>query len=240
VTPQRDAAQGWAGAMSDGAMGNGDMQDSAAEPAGRADHFTDMPAMTRLGAAVTGMRPSRLGGRLLSLSERLGRVRYLVYGMVAALASSAILIAVYLVASRVLPPAMYVLVAQIAYTCVAKAALPAVFAVLSIRRLHDINARGWWVLLLIIPGAAAVLACLPGSKEANNYGPVPPRNGQALVASAIVLPILLIALFLTFARTRGPQPPAAPGTIVPYDATTAPASPVPRQQPAGPLRRYGQ
>lgn len=46
---------------------------------------------------------------------------------------------------------------------------------LSVRRLHDINASGWWILLGFIPVIGAIiliiLACIPGTVGENKYGP---------------------------------------------------------------------
>lgn len=48
---------------------------------------------------------------------------------------------------------------------------------LSIRRLHDINLRGWWFLINVIPvvGLAifVVFVCLKGTKGANRFGSEP-------------------------------------------------------------------
>ena len=47
---------------------------------------------------------------------------------------------------------------------------------LSVRRLHDINFSGWWVLVGFIPviGVVAliVFGCIPGTEGENKYGPV--------------------------------------------------------------------
>ena len=47
---------------------------------------------------------------------------------------------------------------------------------LSVRRLHDINFSGWWVLLGLIPVvgviALIVFACIPGTDGENRYGNV--------------------------------------------------------------------
>ncbi|WP_125591235.1 DUF805 domain-containing protein [Companilactobacillus jidongensis] len=43
----------------------------------------------------------------------------------------------------------------------------------SIRRLHDRNLRGWWMLSIVLPGIGelimVVLACLPQRNENNNW-----------------------------------------------------------------------
>ncbi len=47
---------------------------------------------------------------------------------------------------------------------------------LSVRRLHDINFSGWWILVGFIPFlgiiALIVFACIPGTEGENKYGPV--------------------------------------------------------------------
>ena len=47
---------------------------------------------------------------------------------------------------------------------------------LSVRRLHDINFSGWWILVGLVPllGVIALIifACLPGTEGENKYGPV--------------------------------------------------------------------
>lgn len=51
------------------------------------------------------------------------------------------------------------------------------FIVLAIKRIHDMNLSGWLCLLRLIPFADIIiffwLACAPGAKGANNYGPDP-------------------------------------------------------------------
>lgn len=49
---------------------------------------------------------------------------------------------------------------------------------LQIRRLHDTNRSGWWILLGLIPAVGSIILLifdlLPGDAEPNDYGPVPP------------------------------------------------------------------
>ena len=48
---------------------------------------------------------------------------------------------------------------------------------LTIRRLHDIGMRGWWSLLMIVPGAGfiafIIFGVIPTQPLTNKFGPVP-------------------------------------------------------------------
>ena len=54
-----------------------------------------------------------------------------------------------------------------------------------VRRLHDTNASGWWLLLAFIPYAGGLIMlvwfCLPGTKGENRFGsdPLDPSNVAA-------------------------------------------------------------
>lgn len=54
--------------------------------------------------------------------------------------------------------------------------------ILTVRRLHDINFRGWWYLLILVPlvGAIAILVMcvLPGTKGPNRFGADPLGGGM--------------------------------------------------------------
>jgi uncharacterized membrane protein YhaH (DUF805 family) len=47
----------------------------------------------------------------------------------------------------------------------------------SVRRLHDINRSGWWVLIALIPIVGAIVLLVfhatAGDRGSNNYGPLP-------------------------------------------------------------------
>ena len=55
---------------------------------------------------------------------------------------------------------------------------------LSVRRWHDLNKSGWWLLVNIIPilgwiYSLIMLGFMPGDRGHNNYGP-PPKEGDIL------------------------------------------------------------
>lgn len=57
-----------------------------------------------------------------------------------------------------------------------------------VRRLHDTNRTGWWVLLSIIPFGSIVLlifAVLPGQPGQNKYGPNPLRPGDTMGSDGV-------------------------------------------------------
>jgi len=72
------------------------------------------------------------------------------------------------------------------------------------RRLHDINLRGWWALVCLIPILGALfllnISFLPGNHEANRFGRVTPiRSWEKYVGCiGIVLMVLLIARLLGY------------------------------------------
>ncbi len=55
---------------------------------------------------------------------------------------------------------------------------------LSVRRWHDLNKSGWWILVNAIPVLGwiytlVMLGFMPGDQGSNNYGP-PPKEGSIL------------------------------------------------------------
>ena len=53
---------------------------------------------------------------------------------------------------------------------------------IAVRRLHDLDYRGWWVLIAVIPylgpAVMAVGFCLKGTPGANRFGPDPLEIGD--------------------------------------------------------------
>ncbi len=45
--------------------------------------------------------------------------------------------------------------------------------ILAIKRFHDINASGWWAILIVIPLVPLVMLFIPGTKGPNNFGNPP-------------------------------------------------------------------
>lgn len=67
---------------------------------------------------------------------------------------------------------------------------------LTIQRLHDFNASGWWSVLIIAPLANLVLylilLIMPGTQGPNRFGNPPPPNTLGVILLALILPLILV------------------------------------------------
>lgn len=120
--------------------------------------------------------------RFFDLTSRIGRLRYLAYGVgLWLLLMVGVLLGAALV--TVSTPLGY---AVIGVVYVALIVLSIAFGV---RRLHDQDKTGWLMLLMIIPIANLVLLVfllfLPGSIGENRFGPQPPPNTGWVIAGAV-------------------------------------------------------
>ena len=134
--------------------------------------------------------------RILSFNGRIGRLRYLAYGIGANFLL--MLVMVPLVGASALmggtPEGMSAVgMAALAVFYVATIVISVMFAK---RRLNDLNRSGWWILLLLVPLVNFILAIyllfFPGTEGANNFGPAPAPN----TAGVKIIFWLLIALFV--------------------------------------------
>ena len=73
-----------------------------------------------------------------------------------------------------------------------------VYLLLAIRRFHDINAAGWWSILLIVPlanlVAVLVLAFKRGDAMANRFGPPRPTPSWERVVGIISIVFTVVGL----------------------------------------------
>jgi hypothetical protein len=73
-----------------------------------------------------------------------------------------------------------------------------------VQRLHDIGWSGWLLLLSLVPVVGGVFSLLlfiiPGSTEANRFGPPPPPNSTAVkVLAALWLGVILLSIIAAIA-----------------------------------------
>lgn len=136
--------------------------------------------------------------KVLSLTGRIGRLRYLafslVWGVLVTVAAMVLFYTSILLAG--------IVGMAIAMVLVYVGALVPMFA-LVVRRLNDLNQRGWWSLLLLVPfaniGLAIYMLCWPGTAGMNRFGPAPVANTPLVVAGAISLPVMtLVSVLVMF------------------------------------------
>lgn len=149
------------------------------------DDFTHAPAAPQDTSEVS---------RYFSLSQRIGRVRYFVYTISGMVCASASLLLIYLFCLT-LPADLARLVFNVSLILIKNILMPMIVFVMTIRRLHDIDFKGWWSLLIVVPFLSAILLMVPGSSGNNRFGPPPRANGPAVKLAAILLPLSLFLLF---------------------------------------------
>ncbi|MCJ8312191.1 MAG: DUF805 domain-containing protein [Saccharospirillaceae bacterium] len=121
----------------------------------------------------------------MSLDGRIGRMRWLAYGMGFNIIVS--IISKLIATGNDLGTALSVffLLVQVAF-----------WIVLAIRRLNDLNKSGWLSLILFIPivNVAFLLYLLfaPGTADENNYGLPPNENTAGLIVLATLIPVVAL------------------------------------------------
>jgi uncharacterized membrane protein YhaH (DUF805 family) len=115
--------------------------------------------------------------KAFSTDGRIGRLRYLAWTMVLMLACLPLFgIASGFMAVSEMLGGLLMVVAGIAAVVVG--------VMFAVQRLHDIGWSGWLVLISVVPIVGGVFSLLmfiiPGSTEANRFGPPPPPNSTAV------------------------------------------------------------
>lgn len=120
--------------------------------------------------------------KLFSSQGRIGRLRYLAYGIGASLVYQALVG----VSAASLSPAFTGLLMLAAF------AVYLWFTVITgIKRCHDLGMSGWWALTVIIPVIALIWLFVPGNQDANRYGPPPPPNSRGVKLLGYMLPAII-------------------------------------------------
>ncbi|PTS83322.1 DUF805 domain-containing protein [Pseudomonas sp. HMWF032] len=140
-------------------------------------------------AAVAEALPEFGELKVFTTDGRIGRLRYLAWSMVLMLACLPLfgIAGGFFAASEILGGLLMVVVG------IAVAVVGIMFGV---QRLHDIGWSGWLLLVTLVPVVGGVFSLLmfiiPGSTEANRFGPPPPPNSKAVK----VLALLWIAMII--------------------------------------------
>lgn len=120
--------------------------------------------------------------RILAVSGRIGRARYIVYSIVLSIA----IMFVAGLASALLGGAGIALLA---------AAYLAVFVLsfmLTIQRSHDFNMSGWFSLLMLVPLVNFLFWFMPGTDGPNRFGAKTPPNSTGVLVGLWIVPALFV------------------------------------------------
>ena len=134
-------------------------------------------------AAVAETLPEFGELKAFTTDGRIGRLRYLAWSMVLMLACLPLfgIAGGFFAASEILGGLLMVVVG------IAVAVVGIMFGV---QRLHDIGWSGWLLLVTLVPIVGGVFSLLmfiiPGSTEANRFGPPPPPNSRAVKILALL------------------------------------------------------
>ncbi|HLA32727.1 MAG TPA: DUF805 domain-containing protein, partial [Pseudomonas sp.] len=126
-----------------------------------------------------------------------GRLRYLAWSLVLMLACMPLLgvAAGFFAVSEILGGVLMAVVGV---------AIAVVGILFGVQRLHDIGWSGWLLLLNLVPVVGGVFSLLmfiiPGSTEANRFGPPPPPNSTPVkVLAALWLAIIVLGIVAAIA-----------------------------------------
>ncbi|NRA73828.1 MAG: DUF805 domain-containing protein [Rickettsiales bacterium] len=130
------------------------------------------------------------------LPSRINRIKYFVIKNIYLLLSIPILKCLGLYTkSYLISIFLYVIIFFIFYLLV--------YLPLMIKRLHDCNLSGWWILVVFIPFVGIILFLvvlfMPGTKKSNRFGAVPKKaNKVEFVATSIFIPWYIFITYSSF------------------------------------------
>ncbi|HUQ26438.1 MAG TPA: DUF805 domain-containing protein [Burkholderiales bacterium] len=130
-------------------------------------------------AAVTDAADEYQEVKVFSTAGRIGRVRYIAYG-----------VGIYLLFGIL--GALLSLVLGNAGMIVAWIGIMVVGFMLTIQRCHDFNTTGWLSLLVLVPLVNLIFWFIPGTDGENNYGAKTPPNGTGVIIAALIIPIVFV------------------------------------------------
>lgn len=160
-------------------------------------------------ATLTELTPEVKTG-VFNANGRLGVLKYMAHSLVLMLVAAALFGVLALVgglsfsedsASQPNPLVMSILFVAI---------IPFIWLgfVMLIKRLHDLNLNGWFVLLTLIPVLGAIISlfimCVPGMKEGNKFGPLAPTATWEKVLGVIGLAFFILAVIASIGGMIGP------------------------------------
>ncbi len=133
------------------------------------------------GAAVADAGDQVQEVKVFSVSGRIGRVRYLAYGV------GFYILFGFLIGLSALLGAAGVVVMVLGWI-----ALVVIAFMLTIQRCHDFNASGWLSLLWLIPLVNLMFLFIPGTDGPNRFGGPTPPNTTGVLILAWLFPALFV------------------------------------------------
>jgi uncharacterized membrane protein YhaH (DUF805 family) len=120
--------------------------------------------------------------RILAVSGRIGRARYVVYSIVLTM----LIMFLVGIASAFLGPAGIALMA-LAYIAVIVLSI-----MLTIQRSHDFNMTGWFSLLALVPLVNIIFWFIPGTDGPNRFGAKTPPNSALVLIGLWIMPLVFV------------------------------------------------
>ncbi|BFN26946.1 hypothetical protein PSCT_02223 [Pseudomonas sp. SCT] len=125
----------------------------------------------------------------LSISGRIGRLRYLAWSLVVMLTATGL----FAIAALLMP-----ISSTLGFVCVAVVGIGmlVVSVQIGVQRLHDFGWSGWLILLNLVPLLGSLfpffMLLMPGNREVNRYGSPPPPNSRSVKVLAALWLVLII------------------------------------------------
>ena len=120
--------------------------------------------------------------KILAVSGRIGRARYIVYSILLSF-----LLVVPAVAAMPLLGAFGVVLVAVAYI-----AMFVLQIMLTIQRSHDFNMSGWFSLLMLVPLVNLLFWFMPGTDGSNRFGARTPPNSMAVLLGVWIVPAIFV------------------------------------------------
>lgn len=134
-------------------------------------------------AAVEDSRQQYQPVRVFSVSGRIGRARYIAYG----LGLQFLILALAAVLSGFLGDAAGVAIAA------GWIAVVVLWIMLTIQRAHDFNASGWLAILGLVPLVNLIFWFIPGTEGPNRFGAMTAPNSAGVLIAAWIVPALFLS-----------------------------------------------
>lgn len=125
----------------------------------------------------------------LSITGRIGRLRYLAWSLVVMLTA----VGLFAIAAMVMP-----ISSTLGFVCMAVVGIGmlVVSVQIGVQRLHDFGWSGWLILLNLVPLLGSLfpffMLLMPGNREVNRYGSPPPPNSRSVKVLAALWLLLII------------------------------------------------